>query len=121
MNAPFKPVRTMGPEPGKIFFAMPYRIRRWRTGSNFDFNEFYHEDLHIIIAETCDIDPVRVDEIYGPQGVLESVWRAMQQAHIVIVDFTTRSANVALSSAGRCCSASGSSCWRRSRKTSPPT
>jgi len=40
------------------------------------------------------MEPVRVDGIYGSQGVLETVWRAMQQAHIVVVDLTARSVNV---------------------------
>ncbi|HEX4705479.1 MAG TPA: S1 RNA-binding domain-containing protein [Pseudonocardiaceae bacterium] len=92
----FNPTRTVGPEPDKIMFAMPFDVKTLRTGEQFDFTAFYHDVCVPLVRDDCGMEPVRVDGIYGTQGVLDSVWRAMQQAGIVVVDFTACSANVAL-------------------------
>jgi hypothetical protein len=89
----FKPLRTMGPEPGKVLFAMPFGHKTLSNGAPFDFDAFY-TDVCVPTVRDCGMEPVRVDGIYGSQGVLETVWRAMQQAHIVVVDLTARSVNV---------------------------
>lgn len=95
MSNMFKPTRTMGPEQGSVFFAMPFGTKKLRNGDEFDFDLFYRDECVPVVRDDCEMDPVRVDGIYGSQGVLEAVWRAMQKADLVVVDFTTRSANVA--------------------------
>ncbi|MGV9364245.1 hypothetical protein [Amycolatopsis sp. NPDC003731] len=95
MSSIFKPTRTMAPEPGNVFFAMPYGVKVLSNGQEFDFDEFYREECVPVVREDCAMSPVRVDGIYGSQGVLEAVWQAMQQADLVVVDFSGRSANVA--------------------------
>src|SRR3569833_2734148 len=95
MSSICKPTRTMAPEPGIVFFAMPYGVKVLSNGQEFDFDEFYREECVPVVREDCAMSPVRVDGSYGSQGVLEAVWQAMQQADLVVVDFSGRSANVA--------------------------
>ena len=95
MTKMFKLTRTMGPERGKVFFAMPFGTKEV-NGVPFDFDAFYHDECVPVVRDDCGMEPVRGDEIYGSQGVLETVWRAMQQADLVVADFTARSPNVAL-------------------------
>ena len=96
MVAMFNPTRTVPPEADKIMFAMPFDRKTLRTGEQFDFTAFYHDVCVPLVRDDCGLEPVRVDGIYGTQGVLDTGWRAMQQAGIVVVDFTACSANVAL-------------------------
>ncbi|GGM76864.1 hypothetical protein ACFFX1_35780 [Dactylosporangium sucinum] len=92
----FKPLRTIGPEPGRVFFAMPYGVKTVSPGVEpFDFDAFYSDVCVPTVAEDCGMVPLRVDGIYGPQGVLDAVWRTMQQAEFVVVDFSAQSVNVA--------------------------
>lgn len=91
----FKLTRTMTPEQGKVFFAMPFGEKPVR-GEPFDFDAFYTDECVPVVRDECGMQPVRGDEIYGSQGVLDAVWVGMQQAELVVADFTTRSANVAL-------------------------
>lgn len=95
MNAVFKPLRTLGPEPGHVFFAMPYGVKPISPGVDpFDFDAFYADVCVPTVAEDCGMVPLRVDGIYGPQGVLDAVWRTLQRAEFVVVDFSGQSANV---------------------------
>lgn len=94
MSAIFKPTRTLNPEPDHVFFAMPFGIKELANGQPFDFDAFY-TDVCVPVVRECGMTPVRVDGLYGAQGVLEAVWRAMQQAGVVIADFTGGSPNVA--------------------------
>ncbi|WP_028804786.1 S1 RNA-binding domain-containing protein [Streptomyces sp. 142MFCol3.1] len=94
MSTLFKPVRTMGAQPGNVFFAMPFGTKTLTNGTSFDFDGFYADVCVPLVSDECGMEPVRVDGIYGSQGVLETVWRAMQQAHIVVADLTARSVNV---------------------------
>lgn len=96
MNAIFKPVRTISPERGRVLFAMPYGKKPVPGGTDpFDFDAFYTDICAPTVTEDCGMVPLRVDSIYGPQGVLDAVWRTMQQAEFVVVDFTAQSVNVA--------------------------
>jgi predicted RNA-binding protein with RPS1 domain len=91
---PFKPVRTIGSQPGNVFFAMPFGTKTLSNGTPFDFDRFYVDVCIPLVRDECGMEPVRVDGIYGAQGILETVWHAMQQAHIVVADLTARSVNV---------------------------
>src|SRR4051812_43061831 len=96
MSAMFKPLRTISPEPGRVFFAMPFGLKTATPGAEpFDFDAFYHDVCVPTVAGDCGMVPLRVDSIYGPQGVLDAVWRTMQQAEFVVVDFSAKSVNVA--------------------------
>ncbi|MFX0576256.1 hypothetical protein [Nocardia nepalensis] len=91
----FKLTRTMGPEKGKVFFAMPFGTKKVGAG-DFNFDEFYADECVPIVRDDCGMEPVRGDEIYGSQGVWETVWNGIQQAELVVVDFTARSTSVVL-------------------------
>jgi small subunit ribosomal protein S1 len=96
VNAIFKPLRTISPEQGRVFFAMPYGKKIVADGGEpFDFDAFYRNVCVPTVADDCGMVPLRVDGIYGPQGVLDAVWRTMQQAELVVVDFSAQSLNVA--------------------------
>lgn len=95
MPTMFKLVRTTWSEKGNVFFAMPYGVKKAR-GEDFDFDDFWTGVCVPVVSDTCDMKPVRGDEIYGSQGVLQATWDCMDAADIVVVDFTARSANVAM-------------------------
>jgi len=40
------------------------------------------------------IDPVRVDDLYGPDVIVDSILRAIEEAQLVIADVTNQNANV---------------------------
>jgi small subunit ribosomal protein S1 len=87
--------RDQRPEKGVIFFAMPYGDKTLSNGQPFDFNQFYAG----VLKKAVDKDgmtPLRADGIYGLQGVLETIWRGIQKAEVVVIDFTTKAPNVAL-------------------------
>lgn len=88
-------LRDLGPEDGVVFFAMPFSERQLADGRHFDFDQFYREVLAPTVEE-CRMTPIRADSIYGPAGVLDIVWRGIQRASVVVVDFTGKSPNVAL-------------------------
>jgi len=79
---------------GLLFVAAPYEVKSLSNGSTFNFDEFYSEEL-LPAAEECGMKAVRADGIYGPQSVMEPIWRGLQQAEVVLVDFTSKAPNVA--------------------------
>jgi small subunit ribosomal protein S1 len=88
--------RTLAPVPGRIFFAMPYGTKPTRDGGMFDFDDLYEKVFVRAVRQNGMVED-RADYLFGPTlGVLEAVWTGIQQAEIVVVDFTTRSADVAL-------------------------
>jgi small subunit ribosomal protein S1 len=88
--------RTLAPEPGRVFFAMPYGTKPTRDGEMFDFDDLY-EKVFVRAVHQCDMVEDRADHIFGTAvGVLDAVWTGIQRAEVVVVDFTTRSADVAL-------------------------
>jgi small subunit ribosomal protein S1 len=88
-------LRDERPIEGRLFVAMPYGKKELRDGSMFDFDTFYEIEL-VPVIESAGYLPVRADSIYGPQSVMGPIWRGIQQAEAVLVDFSTRSANVAM-------------------------
>ncbi|MFI6448483.1 S1 RNA-binding domain-containing protein [Kitasatospora sp. NPDC050543] len=92
---PFTLLRDLGPEAGHVFVAMPYGKKSLADGSQFDFDQFYSQSLRRAI-EDCQLIPERADDIYGPNMVMDVVWRGLQRAEIVLVDFSSRAPNVAL-------------------------
>ncbi|UVS78602.1 hypothetical protein [Actinokineospora sp. UTMC 2448] len=95
MSTLFKPTRTLNAKPGNVFFAMPFGTKTLADGRQFDFDAFYVNVCVPVVRDDCGMTPVRVDGLYGSQGVLDSVWRALQQANLVVADFTGGSPNVA--------------------------
>lgn len=88
-------LRDERPIEGRVFVAMPYGIKTVGGGTEFDFDQFYQQELSSII-EAAGMTAVRADSIYGPQTVMGPIWRGIQQAEVVLIDFTTRSPNVAM-------------------------
>ncbi|GAA3745317.1 putative RNA-binding protein with RPS1 domain [Spinactinospora alkalitolerans] len=88
--------RTDYPDDKVVFFAMPYETKPISDGSRQDFQELY-EHVYAPAAMDLGLTPRRADLIFGTgQGVLEAAWRGVQGAGVVVVDFSTRSADVAL-------------------------
>lgn len=88
-------LRDERPIEGRLFMATPWGKKELADGSIFDFDAFYENEL-APVAEAAGFTPVRADNIYGPQSVMEPIWRGIQQAEVVLVDFTNRNANVAM-------------------------
>src|SRR5271156_3060623 len=88
-------MRDLATEAGNCFLAIPYKIKPTGTGGTFDADAFHEKNTVQIVLE-CGMTAHRADSIYGPTGVLDAVWRGIQKAEIVIVDFTGRSSNVLL-------------------------
>jgi small subunit ribosomal protein S1 len=91
----FNPLRTHQAEPGKVFFAMPFGTKSLSNGTEFDFDQMYSAILAPSV-QSIGMTAQRLDQLYGPTGVLELIWRSIQTAESVVVDFTTRAPNVAL-------------------------
>lgn len=88
--------RTLAPEPGRVFFAMPYGTKPTRDGEMFDFDNLY-EKVFVRAVHQRNMVEDRADHIFGTTvGVLDAVWTGIQRAEVVVVDFTSRSADVAL-------------------------
>jgi S1 RNA binding domain len=87
------PERTHPAEPGVVFFAMPFGQKATGGGELCDFDAIYTSAFAPTV-QACRMKPERLDDLYGPQGVLELIWRAIQRAEIVVIDFSTRNANV---------------------------
>ncbi|GAA3458689.1 S1 RNA-binding domain-containing protein [Saccharothrix longispora] len=75
---------------GNAFVASPYGVK-----NGFDHDEFHRNALAPVIT-LAGMTPVRADSIYGPQTIMGAVYRGIEQAEVVIVDFTGRNANVAM-------------------------
>lgn len=88
-----KPERTHPPESGVVFFAMPFGSKAASGGEPCDFDTIYSSAFAPAV-QACGMKPERLDNLYGPQGVLELIWWAIQRAEIVVIDFSLRNANV---------------------------
>ena len=87
-------MRDLATVTGNCFLVTPYGVKPVAARA-FDFDEF-HRNVTEPTVIGCGLTTHRADSIYGPAGVLDSVWRGIQQAEVVIVDFTGRSPNVAI-------------------------
>jgi ribosomal protein S1 len=88
-------MRDERPITGKVFVAMPFGKKELSNGSVFDFDELFENVYRPTISE-AGMEAIRADEIFGPGTLLEPVWRAIQQAEVVAVDFTGWNPNVAM-------------------------
>ena len=68
----------------RCFVIMPFRPE-WA-------NRIYNRVLKPT-CEACDLDVVRADDMFGHE-VMEDVWRALNEAFVIIADVTGRNANV---------------------------
>ncbi|WDT55777.1 S1 RNA-binding domain-containing protein [Streptomyces sp. G7(2002)] len=84
------------PEPDLVFFAMPYGEKKLTDGQTHNFDELY-EYYYAPVVERLNMRPDRADAMYGTvQGVLQSAWQGIERASLVVVDFSARSASVAM-------------------------
>ncbi|MFF0609799.1 S1 RNA-binding domain-containing protein [Nocardia tengchongensis] len=88
-------LRDERPIEGRLFAITPYGKKTLHDGQLFDFDAFYQDGL-VPVIEEAGYTPVRADSIYGPQSLMGPIWRGIQQAEVVLVDFTLRSPNVAM-------------------------
>lgn len=88
--------REFSPIKGNVFIISPFGRKVVADGEeSHDFDYVCREVIEPAVRST-GMTPVRADSIYGPPSVLETVWRGIQQAELVIVDFTGKAPNVAL-------------------------
>jgi small subunit ribosomal protein S1 len=87
--------RERRPKPGNVFTVMPFGIKTLPGGEERDFDELYRV-LLVPTYEELGLTPVRADDIYGPHGVLDTVWQGIQEADIVVAVMTGRYPNVML-------------------------
>ena len=94
MNGDLNLATNEHPVRGRVFVITPYGEKVY-GGTPFDHDEFYVEDLVPAIEEAGCV-PERADSIYGLESLIGTIWTGLQRCEIVVVDFTGRSANVAL-------------------------
>jgi sRNA-binding carbon storage regulator CsrA len=82
--------RTHAPESGVVLFVMPFGEK-----GGFDYDQFYEKELKPLL-EDHGLRPERLDSLYGPQGILDLVWRSIQRAEMIVVDFSHGSVNVGM-------------------------
>jgi predicted RNA-binding protein with RPS1 domain len=87
------PERTHPTENGVVFFGMPFGEKITGDGQKCDFNAIYSEAFAPTV-QALGMKPERLDNLYGPQGVLDLIWRAIQRAEIVVIDFSHKNSNV---------------------------
>lgn len=87
--------RDEQPVPNRVLVVMPFGKKHLEDGTTFDFDWFYEDIIRATISD-AGLTPVRADEIYGPASVQGVVWRGIQQAELVVVDFSCRNPNVAM-------------------------
>jgi small subunit ribosomal protein S1 len=87
------PERTHPTETGVVFFGMPFGEKIAEDGQKCDFDAIYTEAFAPTV-QALAMKPERLDNLYGPQGVLELIWRAIQRADIVVIDFSHKNSNV---------------------------
>lgn len=85
--------RDHRPIAGNCFVVMPYGVKKLPNGNDFDWDVHYRDVLAVAISE-AGMTPVRADDIYGAQPLIERVWRGIQEAEVVVADLTGRSPNV---------------------------
>ncbi|MEU2583643.1 S1 RNA-binding domain-containing protein [Streptomyces avermitilis] len=87
--------RDEQPIEGNVMVVAPFGKKALADGSTFDFDWLYTDVISPTVTET-GMTPVRGDSVYGPASVLNVVWRAIQQAELIVVDFSCRAPNVAM-------------------------
>ncbi len=87
------PERTHPTETGVVFFGMPFGEKIAQDGQKCDFDAIYSEAFAPTV-QALGMKPERLDNLYGPQGVLDLIWRAIQRAEIVVIDFSHKNSNV---------------------------
>lgn len=95
MSGDLKLARDEHPISRTVFVAMSYGAKHLASGVTFDNDEFYVDEL-VPAIEAAGCTPERADSIYGPESLIGTIWTGLQRSEIVLVDFTGRSANVAL-------------------------
>ena len=86
--------RTTRPNPTKAFSIQPFGRRHLRDGTEFDFDALYTEVLGPSFTE-FGLTLARSDRIYGQGDVADTAWHGIQEARVLIADFTLQRPNVA--------------------------
>lgn len=86
---------------GTVFIVMPHGIKSTARHPGFDFDRLY-ETVYRVTLEEAGMTPIRIDPLYGRPGVLGPIRRGIEQAEIVLVDFTTRAQSVVTGFAWAC-------------------
>lgn len=81
--------RELRPKEGNCFVLLPHGD----SNKGFDWDVLYKEVIASVISDVA-MTPIRADEIYGSQPLMERIWKGIQEAEIVIADLTGRDPNV---------------------------
>ena len=84
--------RQHGPKKGNCFIIMPYGKKTLPDGREFDWERHYKEVVERAI-NGIPMTPIRAGTIYGP-ALIDSVWKGIQEAEVVIADLTGQNPNV---------------------------
>jgi ribosomal protein S1 len=74
---------------------MPFGRKHLPDGEERNFDELYVDVLKPELEE-LDLAVTRADDIFGPPGIIDVVWRGIQEAEVVVAVMTGRFPNVAL-------------------------
>lgn len=85
--------REHRPKSGNCFVLMPFGRKMLRDDVEFDWDAHYKEVVAPAIQE-LEMQPIRADDIFGSQPLMDRVWRGIQEAEVVVADLTGRSPNV---------------------------
>ncbi|MET7284189.1 hypothetical protein ABZS29_38505 [Kribbella sp. NPDC005582] len=93
----FKLTRKYSPKgDGWVFVIMPFKQKLVGPEGDqklFDFDGFYDKILAPTI-EAAGLKPRRADGMYGKGGILETISQGIQEADLVLADFSGRNPNV---------------------------
>lgn len=80
---------------GNVFIICPFGKKVLRAGEQpHDFDAVVRAVINPVVEE-LGMTPVRADSIYGGPQVMDNVWRGIQQAELIVVDFSGKAPNVA--------------------------
>jgi hypothetical protein len=91
----FKLTRKYPPKgDGSVFVISPFGEKPVGPDQKvFDFDGFYTNILAPTI-EAAGLQPMRADAMYGKGGILETISKGIQEADLVVADFSGRNPNV---------------------------
>jgi len=87
--------RDFWPVRGQCFVVMPFGKKTLDNGTEIDWDVHYNLVIKPIVDDlrmTC----IRADQIYGSgtTGLMDRIWRGIQEAEVIVADLTDRNPNV---------------------------
>lgn len=94
VDVAFRFVRSLPVYP-KLFNVSGLLQQRHQVAVMMPFSPTF-DPVYDAIKSACKgtIEPVRVDDLYGPDVIVDSIFRAIEEARLVVADVTKQNANV---------------------------